>query len=47
MSTISELSFRVHSNHDIRNVELLANLLKAATNYWVLPADILQANEPH
>ena len=47
MSTISELSSRVHDDHDIRNVELLSNLLSAATNYWVLPADTLQANEPH
>ena len=47
MLTISEVSSRVHDDHDIRNVELLTNLLTAATNYWVLPADTLQANEPH
>ena len=47
MLTISEVSSRVHDDHDIRNVELLSNLLTAATNYWVPPADTLQANEPH
>ena len=47
MSTISEISSRIHDDHDIRNVELLSNLLSAASNYWVLPTDILQANEPH
>ena len=47
MSTITEFSSRIHSDHDIRNITLLEDFVNAATNYWVLCTDILQANAPH
>ena len=47
MANLTELTSRIHSDRDIRNIALLEDFVNAATNFWVLTTSILEASAPH